>query len=171
MRWFRFAMLILIATILQAGTIKIFAVSNLHIKPDLLLILLVFFSIYCNTTEAIITSFAIGFGADIIGLTMGPQIISFGFFGTLLSYLNRIITVRKMPYQAVTIFATSFAAGVLSILLTSLKGLDGVPNRFSILLGTSVYSSLVGSFLFLPFAWWMQIKTNRFTRNRQGKHA
>lgn len=165
MQWFRFAILILIATILQAQMIDIFAVSNLHIKPDLLLILLVFFAVYCNTTEAIITSFIIGFNSDIIGLTMGPHIISFGLFGTLLTYLNRVITIRGMPHQAVTIFTTSVIAGTLAILLTSLKGLEAAPHRFSILMGTSIYSSLVGPFFFLPFAWWMQMKTHRFTRS------
>jgi len=105
MRWFRFAVIVLLATILQASLL-----ANLNIKPDLPLILLVFFAIYCNTAEAIISSFAIGFAADLIGTTMGPQMISFGLFGTDLAYLHRFIAIRKMPYQALVIFITSFLA-------------------------------------------------------------
>ena len=81
MRWVRVAAFILFATMGQESLIKIIAISN--IKPDLLLISLVFFAIYSNMTEAIVISFVIGFAADLIGSSMGPGIISFGSFGTL----------------------------------------------------------------------------------------
>ncbi len=166
MRWFRFATLILITTILQAGIVDIFAISPMNIKPDLLLILVVFFCIYSTTNEAIIASFSIGFAADLIGPTMGPQIISFGLIGTLLAYLNNVITIRKMPYQTFTIFIIAFSTSIVTILLRSIKGLPSVPNMYSLLFGTSLYSALFGPFLFLPSAWWMQMaKTHRFTRS------
>jgi len=157
MRWLRFAVLILFVTILQAGLL-----ADMDVKPDLLLILLVFFAIHCNISEAIIASFTVGFAADIIGLTMGPQIISFGLFGTLLAYLHRVVTIRKMPYQALAIFVVGFLTGLLVNLLTFLKAEPTVP--YAVLFCTSLYSSLVGPFLFLPSAWWMRIKTQRFSR-------
>ena len=163
MHWFRFAVFISLATVLQASLVDIIAITN--IKPDLLLILVVFFAIYCNTSEAIITSFTIGFAADIIGSAMGPHIISFGLFGTLLAYLHRVITIRKMPYQSAVIFITALLAGALSYFLTLLKGQPATPNIYAVLFGTSLYSSLVGPFLFLPSAWWMRIKTHRFGRH------
>jgi len=122
MRWSRFAVFVLIVTVLQASLVDIFAVTRLNIKPDLLLILLVFFSIYSDTTEAIITSFTIGFAADIIGPAIGPQMLSFGIFGTLLAYLHRVITIKKFLYKSVAIFITGFLAGVLAYFLTFLKG-------------------------------------------------
>jgi len=163
MRWFRFAVFISLVTVLQAGLVDIIAVTN--IKPDLLLILLVFFAIYCNTSEAIITSFTIGFAADIIGSTMGPRIIILGLFGTLLAYLHRVITIRKMPYQSAVIFITSFLSGVLVHFLTFLKGQPTMPHIYAVLFGTSLYSSILGPFLFLPSAWCMRIKTHRFSRH------
>ena len=163
MHWFRFAVFISLATVLQASLVDIIAITN--IKPDLLLILVVFFAIYCNTSEAIITSFTIGFAADIIGSAIGPHIISFGLFGTLLAYLHRVITIRKMPYQSAVIFITALLAGTLSYFLTLLKGQPATPNIYAVLFGTSLYSSLVGPFLFLPSAWWMRIKTHRFSRH------
>jgi rod shape-determining protein MreD len=165
MRWFRFAVFILIVTVLQAGMVNIIAVTTLNIKPDLLLILLVFFAIHCNTSEAIITSFMIGFAADIIGSAMGSQMISFGLFGTLLAYLHRVIAIRKMPYQSLAIFITGFLGGVLANLFILLKGQPMPSNTYTVILGTSLYSSLVGPFLFLPTAWWMRIKTYRFNRS------
>ena len=161
MRWFRFAVFILAVTVLQASLLDIIAVTGWNIKPDLLLILLVFFAIYCNTSEAIITSFTIGFAADIIGSTMGPQIISFGLFGTALAYLHRVIAIRKMAYQSAAIFITGLLAGVVVLLLTYLKGQPTGANIYAVLLGTSLYSSLIGPFLFLLIGWWMRIKTHR----------
>jgi rod shape-determining protein MreD len=161
MRWLRFAVLICLVTVLQAGLVNIIAVGRLNIKPDLLLILMVFFSLYCNQQEAIITSFTIGFAADIIGSAMGPQIISFGLFGTLLSYLHGVIIIKKMPYQALVIFISSLLTAVFVHFLTLLKGQPTTANAYTVVFWTSVYSSIVGPFLFLPTAWWMRIKTHR----------
>ena len=106
MRWFRFAVLVLLASLLQTGLVGAMAILRADFKPDLLLILLVFFALRCNSTDAIIASFAIGFAADlsnpIAGRLMGPRIISFGLFGTLLSDLNSTISPRRVIYQAVT---------------------------------------------------------------------
>jgi rod shape-determining protein MreD len=165
MRWLRFAVFILIVTVLQASLVDIIAVSRLNIKPDLLLILMVFFSIYYGSWEAIITSFTIGFAADIIGSAMGARIISFGLFGTLLAYLHGVITIKKMPYQSLAIFISGFLTGALVHFLTLLKGQPTTTNAYTVLFWTSVYSSFVGPFLFLPTAWWMRIKTHRSGRH------
>lgn len=164
MRWFRFAVFILTVTVLQASLLDIIAVTDLNIKPDLLLILLVFFAIYSNTSEAIITSFTIGFAADIIGPEMGPQIIGFGLFGTALAYLHRVIAIKKMAYQSAAIFITGFLAGTVAQLLALLKGQSAVSDVYTVIAGTSLYSAIVGPFLFLPTAWWMRIKTPRSAR-------
>lgn len=165
MKWIRFAVFILVATVLQASLVDIVGISGANIKPDLLLILLVFFAVYCNTTDAVITSFAIGFAADLISSAMGPRIISFGLFGTALAYLHRVVAIRKLPYQSAAIFIICFLAGVLAELLTLLRGQPTVPHAYAVLLGTCLYSSLVGPVLFLPSAWLMRIKTDRFSRN------
>jgi rod shape-determining protein MreD len=158
MRWFRFALLVLFAAVLQAGFLAAFTT-----KPDLLLVLLVFFAICSDTSEAIITSFTIGFAADIISPTiMGPQIISFGFCGTLLAYLQRVIEIRKMPYEAAAIFLTALLTGVSVRLLTLLRGQTTPP--YSALFWTAFYSAVVGPFLFLPSLWWMRIKARRSRR-------
>ena len=114
MRWFRFAVLILAVTILQKGLFQRFPT-----RPDFLLVLLVFFAVYCNTAEAIITSFAIGFAADLIGspMPMGSHMIALGVFGTLLAYLHRVITIRRMPHQAIAIFVVTLLAGTAICLL------------------------------------------------------
>jgi rod shape-determining protein MreD len=160
MHWLRFAVLLLLATVLQASFF-----ADLNSKPDLLLILLVFFAIYCDTADAIICSFIIGFAADLIGPAMGPQIISFGIFGSALAYLHRVITIKKIPYQIVAIFIAALLIGLFTCLLNYLKGQPSPPKIIAPLFGIALYSSLVGPFLFLPIAWWMRIrKPGRFGR-------
>jgi rod shape-determining protein MreD len=162
MRWFRFALIILAVTVLQKGLL-----ARWSSKPDLLVVLLVFFAIYYNTSDAIISSFTIGFAADIVGspMPMGPQMISFGLFGTLLAYLRRVIAIKRMPFQALAIFVTSILTGALTYLLAYItKGELVAANIYAVVFVTSLYSSIVGPFLFLPLAWWMRIKINRFGR-------
>ena len=161
MRWLRFALLILAVTVIQKSLL-----APWSSKPDLLIILLVFFAIYYNTSEAIISSFTIGFAADLVGspMPMGPHMISFGLFGTLLAYLNRVIAIKKMPYQALAIFAASVLAGLSSHLLANIAGEPVAGNIYAVVFVTALYSSIVGPFLFLPTAWWMRIKTSRFGR-------
>jgi rod shape-determining protein MreD len=158
MRWVRFAVLVLTAAVLQAGLL-----ANLNTRPDLLLILLVFFAINCDPTEAIIISFSIGFAADIISASMGPRMISFGLFGTLLAYLRRVITIRSMPYQGLAIFITGLVTGIGINLLNLLKSGPVASITYATLFGISICSGIVGPFLFLPSAWWMNFKTSRST--------
>jgi len=162
MRWFRFAVLLLIATILQAQPVNVIAVTNLDIKPNLLVILLVFFAVNYNPSEAIITSFTIGFAADIAaGSLMGPQIISFGLFGTALANLHRVIAIRKVPHQLLAIFIISLLTAISANFLIFLRVQPSTPDIYT-LFGTALYSALLGPLLFLPTAWWMRIKKHRF---------
>jgi len=159
MRWIRFAVLVCLATIVQASFL-----SNYILKPDLHIILLIFFAVYSSTTNAIITSFAIGFAADLIGpsMSMGSQMISLGILGTAFAYLNRVFAIRQMPFQAISIFALAILAGFLSNILNSLKDVSTI--EFSMILKKAIYSGIVGPFLFLPAAWWMRIKTQHHRR-------
>ena len=165
MQWLRFVAIVVVATILQAGIVNDFAISSVNIKPDLLLILLVFFAVYANTTEAIITAFAIGFAADLIGPAMGPRMISFGIFGTALAYMHRFIAVRAMFYQAFAIFTVGLSAALLSYLLDLMTTANNLTSISAAIFWGPLYSAVIGPFLFLPSAWWMRIKTNRFRQN------
>jgi rod shape-determining protein MreD len=166
MRWFRFAIFVtLVAVLLASGLLDIIALPPGDSIPNLLLILLVFFAIHSNTTNAIITSFVIGFAADIsIGSTMGALTISFGLFGTALAYLHRVIAIRKVHYQAFAIFITAFMTLTLAHFLALLRGRSPASNVYSDILGTALYSAVVGPIFFLLTSWLMRIKTHRFGR-------
>ena len=68
MRWIRFVIIVLVCTIVQASFLGYIALSPLQIKPDLLLILMVFFSLSCETTDAVIS-----FGEALIAQRILPK--------------------------------------------------------------------------------------------------
>jgi len=159
MRWFRFAVLVLVASILQTGPVGVIAIRS-DIRPDLLLILLVFFALRSNSTDAIIASFAIGFVADLSSSAiplMGPRIISFGLFGTLLADLNSTLYVRRVLYQSLTVFLMSCLTTGLICLLTLLRAGTVTTNVATVFFWQPLYSALLGPLLFLPVGWWMRM--------------
>jgi rod shape-determining protein MreD len=159
MRWFRFAALILVASILQTGPVGILALARPDIKPDLLLILLVFFAIRCNSTDAILASFALGFVADLSNSTvqlMGPRIISYGLLGMLLSDLSSTIFVRKLLHQSLAILLMGCLTAGVSSLLMFLRT-QSLTLSTALVLWQPLYSAVLGPFLFLPVGWWMRM--------------
>lgn len=150
-------MLVLITALLQASFINTIGVTSFKITPDLLLILTVFFATRCEITEAIISSFALGLAADLIpaGFRMGPWILSFGIFGTGLAYLQSVISLKKMPHQALAIFVTGVGAGVLSGFLA------GRPEELKLIIGSALYSAVIGPFLSLLLDFIMPVKKSQ----------
>ncbi|MCU0913675.1 MAG: rod shape-determining protein MreD [Planctomycetes bacterium] len=161
MRWFRFAVLVLVASLLQTGLVRVIEILRPGVKPDLLLILLVFFALHASSREAIVASFAIGFAADlsnpVVSRLMGPRMVSFGLFGALLADLNSTLSVRRLLYQAVTIFLMGFLTAGLSWLLAFLRADRLSVNLAAALFWQPLYSAVIGPFLFLPFGWWMRM--------------
>ena len=163
MRWPRFAVLVLIAALLQAGWVDKIAITRFDAIPDLLLIIMVFFATRCDPTEVIISSFVLGFASDIVspGFPMGPGIISFGVFGTALVYMHRLIAIRRMGHEAVAILVMGLGTGVLERLLELLVGRSFGPGWFGELAGTAIYSSVIGPFVFLLLDWSMGMNRRR----------
>jgi rod shape-determining protein MreD len=154
MRWLRFALLVCFASVLQAGFL-----SNLSIKLDLLLILVVFFATHTSTSEAIVTAFILGFAADLSGFgqAMGPQMLSFGLAGTAMAFLHRIIEIKNKLFQAVAIFLIAILTGFLIALLNYIKHQPVPSHLYNSVLYTAIISGVLGPFLFTPAAWWMRL--------------
>ncbi len=170
MRWLRFAVLILVATILQTSFLGAAWLGNPNIRPDLLLILLVFFSIHADSRSAVITSFTIGLAADLaspaMGL-MGPRMISFGLFGTVLNDLHNTISLKRLPFQAVAIFVMGILTAALTHVLVRLRAEPVAIHAVREFFWQPLLSGVVGPFLCLPVAWWMHINGSRRGRRRR----
>lgn len=170
MRWLRFAVLILVATILQIGFLGLAWIGRTDIRPDLLLILMVFFAIHAEPRDAVITSFTLGFAADLASPAMGfmgPRIISFGLFGTLLNDLQNTISLKRLPFQAVAILLLGILTATSTYLLVRLRAepvaIQGARDFF----WQPLLSAAVGPFLCLPVGWWMHINDSVRKRRRR----
>ena len=155
MRWERVGIIILLVCLLNAGNLlNTIAIGDNNIRPDLLLILMVFFAINCGTLEATIISFAIGFAADISSVSgvMGPAMITFGLFGTLISQFRKVVIMKRMSHQALAIFVVAIIAGGFTQILTHFKMGQNSSNVYSALLWTAVYSGLIGPLVWAVFA-------------------
>jgi rod shape-determining protein MreD len=169
MRWIRFAVLVLAASILQASLMDMLRVRH-DVKPDLLLVLLVYFGTRCNSTDGVITSFAIGFVADLVSPirgVMGPRIISFGLFGTLLSDVQGVFSLKRPLYQGGAIFFIGVLTSVLSYLLASLRAEGGQTSLLALFLWQPLYSGILGPLFSLLVGWWMHM--NRRSRQPYGR--
>ena len=164
MRWFRFVVLVLIAAVAQTGFSGLVTVVHQNVRPDFLLILLVFFATHCQGRDAVLASFALGFAADLANPTaafMGPRIISYGLLGTLLSDLNGVLSVRRMGHQAIAIFVLGVFVCLLSFALARLRVEPPTAGMDRELYWQPLLSAAIGPFLFWPVAWWMQISKKR----------
>jgi rod shape-determining protein MreD len=167
MRWIRFSFLILVAAFVQGSSLPDLIALKLGAKPDFLLILLVFFALHCYGYEAVITSFAIGFAADIAAESLGPYFISFGLCGALLSGMRQIIAIRRTLHVIAAVAATGMIAGLLAYILALFKGQGWPSHAFSLLFGMAVYSGLLAPYFFsglLAIIDWLGVKKYHFTR-------
>ena len=143
MHWLRFTLILLLVSLLQAsGLSDAISVTALHIKPNFLLILLVFFAVNCDAYDAVIASFAIGFAADITGAFMGPFFLAFGILGSVLAHIRQVILLRRTLHQAIIILVVGFLAGIIAQLLALFKVPAGLSYGFWLLTGTALYSAL-----------------------------
>ncbi|MEN6387214.1 MAG: rod shape-determining protein MreD [Phycisphaerales bacterium] len=166
MKWFRFSMLILAATIIGSSDLmNAISVTDSFIKPNLLLILLVYFAISCETYDAIICCFSIGLAADITGTLIGPYFLSYGIIGTALNYIRKIIILKKTGQQAFAIFITGLVVQLVAVILMKMK-ISTVTNAgFFIVFATSMYSAILWFLLKIPVVTlgkWLGVGVHRF---------
>ena len=170
MRWGRIGIIILLASLLNAGNLlNTIAIGENNIRPDLLLILMVFFAINCGSLEATIVSFAIGFAADIssAAAVMGPAMISYGLFGTLIAQLRKVVIMKRMTHQALAIFAMGIIAGGLTQILLYFKTGQDLSNVCSALFWTAAYSGVLGPLvwaLFSAISKWLGVRAYKAGR-------
>lgn len=168
MRWIRFSIVLLILTLLNAGNLlNSIAIGKYNIKPDFLLISLVFFAINCNTYEAIIVSFAVGLCRDLSGASMGPYFLTFGVLGSLSSQLRKVVIMKRMIHQGIAVFAMGIIAIMLAQVLSYFKIGKTSIDLLVVLFGTAAYSGLIGPLLWQllsAISGWMGIEKHSYRR-------
>ncbi len=150
MKWAPFILLLFVAMILQGGNwLNFICVGDCNAKPDLLLILLVFYAVSATSYRAVIASFIIGFASDVLSLPMGPNMISYLLVGLLLSNSRNLLLFNNMILQFVLIFIVSILAYLFTEALTLLAqpSIAFSSCFLSKLFIGSLYSAVVGALI------------------------
>jgi rod shape-determining protein MreD len=150
MKWSRFFLVLLVLTLLDSGQwMQQLALGTQQIRPDLLLIALVFFVGNCTPSEAMYASFVIGLAADISseGWVIGPCVLSFGVIGTLLSQVRKVVGLQRVLFQFVTIFAAALLILPAMYVLIGAKTGQSVSHPVSAICGGALYTAAVGPIL------------------------
>ena len=157
MRWIPFTILVLIGALLEAGNLlNLVAVGSWHIRPSVLIVLLVFFAINCRTRQALIASFIIGLAMDATGTLMGPHVLSYCIVGGLLNQLSDHFPSRRVFHQAMLVFVVFLAAEITAYWLMVLKTGERQETVYQLFLLRAVYSACVA-----PFFWRALQRINR----------
>lgn len=149
MKWIRFTILLLTLTLMNVHSLMDYiAIGAQDIKPDLLLILLVFISINCNPYDTLIAGFAIGFAADISGEAIGPATLMFGLCAGAISFVRQVVIMKRAIHQGLAVLVVGVLAGFMVELLTLMKTGECVASVFTVVAGTALYSAIAA-----PFVW------------------
>ena len=173
MRWLFFIILVLVASILEAGNLlNLIAFNQGQIRPSALIILLVFFSMRSHPDQAIFSAFVIGFAADLAGPVMGPNTVCYGLAGSLLAQTQGLLTVKRPVHQILVVFAAALLVSLSAHWLAMLKTSQTAPLSFSLLTGSALYTAAVAPVLWplLNLFWYYLIKplSGHSSRNRIG---
>ncbi|MCK4998283.1 MAG: rod shape-determining protein MreD [Anaerohalosphaera sp.] len=154
MRWFTFITILIIITVVNAANaLNFIAVGPLNVRPDLLIITLVFFAVNSNSRDAIIASFLIGFAVDCSTTApMGLYMICFGVTGAIASRMKREWFEEMIVSRFVIIFVISIAIHALAALIAPLNQDGNGTESINFLCLQSLYTALAGALLWYLFA-------------------
>ncbi|MCE5340838.1 MAG: rod shape-determining protein MreD [Planctomycetaceae bacterium] len=166
MKWLRFSLLILATTVIGSSALMdVISLTEQHIKPNLLLIMLVYFAINCNSYDAIICCFSIGLAADLTGTLIGPYFLSYGIIGTALAQVRKFIILKTTTQQALAIFVTGVVIHLVAVILMKFKMSDATVAGFSVTFTASIYSAILWFLLKMPvqaLGKWLGVGVYRF---------
>jgi|GEM_PF-986795 rod shape-determining protein MreD len=166
MKWYRFALLILATTVIGSSALMdVISLTEQHIKPQLLLIMLVYFAINANGYDAIICCFAVGLAADLTGTLIGPYFLSYGIIGTVLSQVRKMVILKTTTQQALAIFITGLFVQLTAVILMKFKAASPANAGFSVTMMTSMYSAILWFLIRIPvqtLGKWLGVGVYRF---------
>lgn len=168
MRWLSFFIVLLAATLLEAGNLlNLFAIGGWYIRPSILITMLVYYSLACRSHDAIICSFVIGFAADLTGGVngvIGPHMLCFGMLGLLLNQCNQVLLLQRAHFKALIVLVVYVVAEIIAYWLGRIKGQPAEGAYYSIILFTGIYSAVIA-----PVVWSMLASLTGGLRERTAR--
>lgn len=136
-----------LATFLARGAL-VDLLSPFGVRPDLLAVIAVYWALATGPVPGTISGFLVGLVADAeLGRGLGPQAAVFAVAGFLVGRAGRDLMRESLVPQAVLLFLTALASGVVAALLSSGGG-SLLGFGLLRLLGQAIYTALVGPALY-----------------------
>lgn len=148
MRWITFFIVLLIATLLQAGNmLNWMAIGGWTIRPGILITVLVYYALAARPAEAVSCSFLIGLAADLATGMMGAHLICYGIAGLVLNSMSHALTMRRATHKFLFVFLAYMLTEIGAYWLWVLKTQETRSNIYSVLLLTGLYSAIISPLL------------------------
>ena len=165
MRWFSFIIVLLIATLLEAGNLlNLFAIGSWTIRPGVLVTLLVYYALTCRASDAISCAFILGLAADLASGLLGPHMICYGIVGLLLSSMGQMLTMKQALHKSLFVFLTFMVTETGAYWLQILKIQESQPNFYSSMFLTGLYSAII-----CPLIWSVLSSLSGWSKIRPSK--
>ncbi len=152
MKWFNFAITVLAAALVNAGSVmELITISQFQIRPNLMIAALAFFTYTSSRRDAIIAGFLVGFMADISGSTMGPSMVAYGIVGSGFSAMRDILLMDRKRNRMAVIFVMSVCVMILVDILTGMKTGQHIAKPLITIPFRSLYTAVIGALLWYVF--------------------
>jgi len=149
MRWITFFIILLAATLLEAGNLlNWMAIGGWTIRPGILITVLVYYALSSRPDQAVSCSFLTGLAADLWTGLLGPHMICYGIMGLLLNSISHTLTMRRATHKALFVFLAYMLTEMGAYWLWVLRIQGTRSNIYSVLLLTGLYSAIVS-----PLVW------------------
>lgn len=146
---FLILLLIILFTVLQCSVLKCIQISNL--QPDILLILIVFFSLYFGKIYGLIVGLFCGFFSELTsGIPAGPAVLVYSLAGLFLGHIGRWVYNQTIRDELAITFIFTFS--VYSALFFLFQAFNAnlclLNTLLFLILPASVYTAVISPLLF-----------------------
>ena len=166
MRWFVFAVIVLVTLVLQIGVGRIFGLGPQKLMPDLLLILAIIMAFRARIDNALIACWILGLLKDLTSqAVLGSYAFAFGMIALIIVRLRDMFYGDRLLPAMVSAFIAVCLVEHFALLVLGLRGyrLQGQYSSVSV----SIFLSALLTGALLPYARWLIYKFQRhlgFTR-------
>jgi rod shape-determining protein MreD len=160
MRWFNFAILVLILLILQIGFGRLIGLGHQRIMPDLLLMVAVILAFRGYGWSVLIACWALGLVRDLSSdAVLGTYAIGFGLMGLAVSRLHQVLYVERPLAIILVTFISGFLIEQFALLTSLIRG-DIKSDQYGGLTLSILLSALFTAAM-APYAQWLILKLQR----------
>ncbi|MBX3395856.1 MAG: rod shape-determining protein MreD [Phycisphaerae bacterium] len=149
MRWLPFAILLYVTTVLQTAFAPFIAIHT--VRPDLMLILAVYYAMHARRYDALIACWIIGLVTDLAGTSyteqgysnIGVSAMAFGIIGLIVVSMRELAFRESAATQLITTFLAKLALNLMvgSHMLYVLDDWGRFPGVFTVAFWHAVYTA------------------------------